>query len=477
MSNASIGGGGGGTATVITKGYVVLGNGATGYTGLDVTAKGSILVGDGVDDPVAFAVGANGEILTADSTQASGLNWTTVAGTGDVTASAVLADNSLIRGDGGAKGVQDSGILIDDTDNLSGVASVNISLGGDLQINSTSVLNGTTLGSGVTASSLTSVGTIATGTWEGTTIAVNQGGSGQTSYTNGQLLIGNTTGNTLAKATLTGTANEIDVTNGAGSITLALSDTLDLGGFTSLEIPNSATPTVNADGEIAIDTTVTDFSHGIMKYYSGEEAGVVAMPIAEFTSPTDGHVVTYNATNDEFELAAGGSGSMPTINVGGSAASHQVNTTTAFAPVNYRDFGSIEILVRSFNTTTTEYMQGFFRVPTDLGAGASNVTFEIVGSASTAAASKNVKFTFDFVQVADSGLMTGAYGSAEIWDDQAVSATQDDQDIISNTETITNLGWVAGRMVYYRLYRSTATTNNLATDYDVINFNILIPQA
>lgn len=56
-------------------------------------------------------------------------------------------------------------------------------------------------------------------------VTVAQGGTGQTTYTNGQLLIGNTTGNTLAKGTLTGTANQINVTNGAGSITLALSST------------------------------------------------------------------------------------------------------------------------------------------------------------------------------------------------------------------------------------------------------------
>ena len=37
----------------------------------------------------------------------------------------------------------------------------------------------------------------------GGTLAVANGGTGQTTYTNGQLLIGNTTGNTLAKATLT----------------------------------------------------------------------------------------------------------------------------------------------------------------------------------------------------------------------------------------------------------------------------------
>ena len=53
-----------------------------------------------------------------------------------------------------------------------------------------------------------------------TTITVDQGGTGQTSYTNGQLLIGNTTGNTLAKATLTAGSN-ITITEGAGSITIA----------------------------------------------------------------------------------------------------------------------------------------------------------------------------------------------------------------------------------------------------------------
>src|SRR5205814_10418940 len=41
-------------------------------------------------------------------------------------------------------------------------------------------------------------------------------------YTDGQLLIGNSTGNTLAKATLTGTSNQVVVTNGSGAITLSL---------------------------------------------------------------------------------------------------------------------------------------------------------------------------------------------------------------------------------------------------------------
>ena len=70
------------------------------------------------------------------------------------------------------------------------------------------------------STNVTTLGTISTGTWSGTTIAVDKGGTGQTSYTNGQLLIGNTTGNTLTKATLTA-GSGISITNGTGSITIA----------------------------------------------------------------------------------------------------------------------------------------------------------------------------------------------------------------------------------------------------------------
>jgi hypothetical protein len=52
------------------------------------------------------------------------------------------------------------------------------------------------------------------------TLPVVRGGTGQSnSYTNGDLLIGNTTGNTLARAKLTA-GNAISITNGAGSITI-----------------------------------------------------------------------------------------------------------------------------------------------------------------------------------------------------------------------------------------------------------------
>lgn len=58
-------------------------------------------------------------------------------------------------------------------------------------------------------------------------VPVGFGGTGQSSFTNGQLLIGNTTGSTLTKATLTGSAGTgMVITNGAGSITLSNDTTI-----------------------------------------------------------------------------------------------------------------------------------------------------------------------------------------------------------------------------------------------------------
>jgi hypothetical protein len=69
---------------------------------------------------------------------------------------------------------------VDATDAWTLSEHVNIANGKVYRINGTEVLSGTTLGSGVTGSSLTSVGTIATGVWNGTAIAIANGGTGAT---------------------------------------------------------------------------------------------------------------------------------------------------------------------------------------------------------------------------------------------------------------------------------------------------------
>jgi hypothetical protein len=79
----------------------------------------------------------------------------------------------------------------------------------------------TSLGLGSIATQASSSVTITGGSITGITdLAVADGGTGQGSYTDGELLIGNTTGNTLTKATLTA-GTGISVTNGSGAITIA----------------------------------------------------------------------------------------------------------------------------------------------------------------------------------------------------------------------------------------------------------------
>lgn len=91
-------------------------------------------------------------------------------------------------------------------------------------------------------------------------VPVVNGGTGQTSYTDGQLLIGNSTGNTLAKSTLTA-GSGITITNGAGSITIAAAGAS--GTVTSVSAgAGMSFTTITTTGSVAMGTpsTITNTS-------------------------------------------------------------------------------------------------------------------------------------------------------------------------------------------------------------------------
>jgi hypothetical protein len=143
---------------------------------------------------------------------------------------------------------------VDATDAWTASEHLDLASGKSFFINGTNVLSSTALGAGVTSSSLTTVGTISGGTWQGTTIGPAYGGTGQSTFTDGQLLIGNSTGNTLSKSTLTA-GSGVSITNGNGTITINASganftagDGLDLvGSELSLDL--------KANGGLVIETT------------------------------------------------------------------------------------------------------------------------------------------------------------------------------------------------------------------------------
>jgi hypothetical protein len=111
-----------------------------------------------------------------------------------------------------------------------------------------------------TGSPITTSGTLTLGG----TLAVANGGTGQTSYTDGQLLIGNTTGNTLTKATLT-PGSGVSITNGGGSITI--SATGSGGTVTSVSVVSAngfagTVATATTTPAITLSTSVTGLVKG-----------------------------------------------------------------------------------------------------------------------------------------------------------------------------------------------------------------------
>jgi len=143
-------------------------------------------------------------------------------------------------------------------------------------------------------------GSVTSATWNGVTVATNRGGTGQSTYTDGQLLIGNTSGNTLSKATLSA-GTGITVTNGNGSISIAttitqytdalarasLSFTAGSGAYNSttgvITIPTNTSQLTNGANYI----TLTSLSATSPIVYTNT-TGVISIPVA--TTSVNGYL-------------------------------------------------------------------------------------------------------------------------------------------------------------------------------------------
>jgi len=149
------------------------------------------------------------------------------------------------------------------------------------------------------------------------TLPVANGGTGQTTYTDGQLLIGNTTGNTLTKATITA-GTGISITNGAGSITIASSSgqlqySLYTSGTSTWTCPTGVTKV----RVICIGGGGGGGRYGSGNAQNGGDAGYAGIAIGIYTvTPTTGYTVT---------VGSGGAG-----NNGGSGSSGGTSSFGAF---------------------------------------------------------------------------------------------------------------------------------------------------
>ena len=83
-------GSGGSGATSLTANGVLIGNGASAITSVDMSTKGKILLGDGTGNPSLLTVGANDTVLTADSAEATGVKWASAGGGGIAAGKAIV---------------------------------------------------------------------------------------------------------------------------------------------------------------------------------------------------------------------------------------------------------------------------------------------------------------------------------------------------------------------------------------------------
>ena len=126
-------------------------------------------------------------------------------------------------------------------------------------------------------------------------LGVASGGTGQTTYTDGQLLIGNSSGNTLTKATLTA-GSGVTITNGGGSITI--NATGSGGSVTSVDVSGGTTGLTTSGGPVTGSGTIT--IAGTLVAGNGGTG---------LTSPgTSGNVLTSNGTAWTSSAPAGGGG-------------------------------------------------------------------------------------------------------------------------------------------------------------------------
>jgi len=188
--------------------------------------------------------------------------------------------NGLVQTNGGL--TVDLDLIITGGDITLGTTS--IFSGGDVaSLNNIDAINATTettLEAAIDAlTNLVTVGTIGTGTWQATDVGVAYGGTGASTFTDGGILLGSGAGaftvlgvatngqipigdgaTDPVLATITGTASEVTVTNGAGTITLSLPDPIvvDVTGVASTATALAtarAIGGVNFDGTAAITPT------------------------------------------------------------------------------------------------------------------------------------------------------------------------------------------------------------------------------
>jgi hypothetical protein len=130
---------------------------------------------------------------------------------------------------------------VDATDSWTSSEHMALASGKDFKINGASVLSATTLGSGVGSSSLTSVGTITTGVWNGTDIAIADGGTGASTAAGAKTNLGFMTRYSVTATWTAGETKTVTHSLGTKDVIVNVYDSTD-----AMVIADVVTTTTNA---------------------------------------------------------------------------------------------------------------------------------------------------------------------------------------------------------------------------------------
>ena len=409
---------------------------AIGFTALDslTISDNNVAIGHNAGTSITGGTGTNGSNNTLVGYQSGNVITTgenNVIIGADADPSANSGTNQIVIGKG-ATGLADNSVVLGNTDITAWLPpdDAGVDLGsssyqfkdgyfhGTLEADAIT-LNGTALGSLYSpiagSASITTVGTVTTGTWSASTIAVNKGGTGQTSYTNGQLLIGNTTGNTLAKSTLTA-GSGISITNGAGSITIAATG----GGGTVTSVGITAGTGLSGGGTVTTSGTIS-----------------LAVDLSELTDMTAAMVGT-----DEFiVLDAGADRRKAASEIGLSIFNNDSGFTTNTGTVTSVGITAGSLIDVSGSPVTTS----------------GNITVNVDLSELTTSTTDG---DGDFFAVVDSSNVQRKLTKGNI----AISGFNNDSGFTTNTGTVTSVGITAGTGLSGGGTVTTSGTISLAVD-------------
>jgi hypothetical protein len=194
-------------------------------------------------------------------------------------------------------------------------SGLSVATGTGYDVAGTSVLTATTLGSTVVNSSLTSVGTIGTGTWQGTVIGAAYGGTGQDfSASSGAISV----------SSGTFSAGTLSVANGGTGATTLTDGGILLGSGTGA-ITATAQPT---DGQLLIGSTGSDPSLATLTAGDGvtitNASGSITIAADTSGDKVTGSYTAASAYNIDFTIPSG-----TRTNVGFRASVYLEDSTTA----------------------------------------------------------------------------------------------------------------------------------------------------